>query len=83
MVAEGKVKVSKVQGPASLTMVEVLVVCPDFYWMSHSFKEIPPLLQGLDDGQHLVVDLVILFYWGQQLAVKDHWVPLSICGQLL
>jgi len=74
MVAEGKVKVSKVQEPTSLTTVEflsyhevlkVLVVHSNFHWISCSFKKMSPLFQGPDDSQHfLVVDLIILFHWG-------------------
>jgi len=90
---EGEVKVDKIQGPAGLTMVEllgchevlqVLVVCPYLYWICHSFEEIPLLFQNLDDSQYLlVIDLIVVLYWGQELAVKDHWVLFTIQQGLL
>jgi len=58
-VVEGKVKVSKIQRPMGLIMVElfgyhevlkVLVVYPDFYWMDYSFKKVSSLFQNADDG---------------------------------
>jgi len=46
-------------------VLEVLVVHSNFYQVSHSFKKMSSLFQGLDDGQYFfVVDFVILFYWG-------------------
>jgi len=47
-----EVKASQVQRPMGLAMIEflsrhkvlqVLVVCPDFYWMPSSFQKVPLL----------------------------------------
>jgi len=58
-----EVKVSQVQRPMGLAMVEflscyevlqVLVVCPDFYRVPGSFQKVPPFFQRTDDSEHLV-----------------------------
>jgi len=62
--------VSQVEGPTSLTIVElfscheifkVLVVHLDFYLVSCSFEKVSLLFQSSDDSKHLVMDLVVLF----------------------
>jgi len=43
-----------------------------------------PLIQCIDDSEHLfVMDLVVLFHWRQGFAIKGHWVPFLLSGQLL
>jgi len=62
-------------------VLQVLVVCSDFYWVSGSLQEVPPLFQCTDDSEHLfVMDLVIPFHRKQGLAVKGHWVPFLFSG---
>jgi len=47
--------------------------------MNHFFKKMPLLFQDMDNGQHLlIVDLVIMLYQRQELAVKGHQVLFSI-----
>ena len=68
-VDECKVKVGEVEGPSALSSAEVLcgvpvlevaVVGDNLKQLGKSFQEVPPVLQGLDDGEHLtVVDLVV------------------------
>jgi len=63
--------VSQVEGPTSLTTVElfscheifkVLVVYLDFYLVGCSFEEVSLLFQSSDDSKYLLVmDLVVLF----------------------
>jgi len=77
-----EVKASQVQRLTGLVTVEflsryevlqVLVVYPDFYQMLSSFQKVPPLFQHMDDSEHLfVMDLIVLFYWRQEFAVKSH-----------
>jgi len=56
-------------------VLQVLVVCPDLYWVLGSFQKIPLLFQCIDDGEHLfVVDLIVLFYRRQGFAVEGHQV---------
>ena len=64
-----EIKMQKVKQPSSpspiellgcLEVFQVLVVSPHFAMMLHSFKEVLPLLKGMNDSQHLfVMDLVI------------------------
>ena len=80
IVIEGKVKVDQIEKPLCLPIVQlsygykilqVLVVHPDLYQMSSTFQEMSSLLQNMNDGQYLfVIDLVILFYQGQELLQK-------------
>jgi len=57
------------------------MVCPDFYWVSSFFQKVPPLFQHADDSKHLfVMDLVVLFHWGQGFAVECHWMPFFFSG---
>ena len=77
-----EVEASQVQRPTGLATVEflgrykvlqVLVVCPDFYRVLSSFQKVPLLFQRADDSEHLfVIDLVVLFHWGQGFAVESH-----------
>ena len=65
-------KMQKVKRSLSLSLIEflgclevfqVLVVSPHFDMMLHTFKEVPPLFEGMNDSQHLfVMDLVILLH---------------------
>jgi len=52
-VEEGEVKVDQIKGPLYLPVVQlphghqilqVLVVCPDLYWMSGAFQEVSPVI---------------------------------------
>ncbi|KAG6869884.1 hypothetical protein C0992_001696, partial [Termitomyces sp. T32_za158] len=89
----GEVEVGEVQGPPGLAAVEllghpevlqVLVVRPDFELVPRTLQEMAPLLQGLDDGQHLlVVDLVVVLHGIEALGVEGHGVPLLIIRGLL
>ena len=81
-----EVKASQVQGPTGLATIEflsrhevlqVLVVCPDFYRVPSSFQKMPLLFQRTDDSKHLfVMDLVVLFHQRQGFAVESYRVPL-------
>jgi len=81
-----EVKASQVQRPTGLATVEflshhkvlqVLVVCPDFYWVSSFFQKVPPFFQRMDDSEHLLVmDLVVPFHRRQGFAVESYQVPL-------
>ena len=85
-----EVKASQVQGPTGLATIEflsrhevlqVLVVCPDFYRVPSSFQKVPPLFQHVDDSKHLfVVDLVVPFHRRQGLAVEGHRVLFLLSG---
>ncbi|KAG5338852.1 hypothetical protein C0989_005822, partial [Termitomyces sp. Mn162] len=93
LVVQGEVKVGKVEGLLGLSVVEllghpevfeVLVIGPDLKLMLHTFQEVLPLLEQLDDGQHLLVmDLVVPLHYIQALGVKGHQMPLSILQKLL
>jgi len=88
-----EVEASQVQGPTGLATIEflsrhevlqVLVVCPDFYQVPSFFQKVPPLFQHVDDSKHLfVVDLVVPFHQRQGLAVESYQVPLLFSRQLL
>jgi len=55
------------------------VVCPDLALMFHAFDKVPPLLEGSDDCQHLLVmDLVVPFDGGQGLGEEGDRVPLFV-----
>ena len=57
---------------------EVFVVGPDFKLTRSAFKEVLPLLQCSDNGQHLLVmDLVVLLNWAETLGEEGNWVPFS------
>src|SRR6266403_2728983 len=84
-VVHGKIEPGKVEGPPSLTAVEllcrhevlqVLVVRPDFKLVMRAFQEIAPVLQGMDDCQHLlVVDLIVTFHSIETLGIVGNWMP--------
>ena len=88
-----EVKAGQVQGPMSLAMVEffscyevfqILVVRPDLDWVPGSFQKVSLLFQRADDSEYLfVMGLVVPFHWRQEFAVKGHWVPFLLSGQLL
>jgi len=43
--------------------LQVLVVRLDFHWVLGSLQEVSPLLQCVDDSEHLfVMDLVVSFH---------------------
>jgi len=85
-----EVEASQVQRLTGLATVEflscyevlqVLVVCPDFYQVLSSFQKVPPLFQCADDSEHLfVIDLVVPFHWRQGFAVESHWMPFFFSG---
>ena len=57
---------------------EVFVVHPDFKLTQGAFKEVLPLLQCSDDGQHLlVVDLIVPLDQAETLGEEGNWVPFS------
>ena len=85
-----EVEASQVQRPTGLATVEflgrykvlqVLVVRPDFYRVLSSFQKVPLLFQRADNSEHLfVMNLVVLFHWGQGFAIKSHWVLFFFSG---
>jgi len=85
---ECKVEVGEVERPSGLPPVQllgrhevlqVLVVRPDLALMFCTFDKVPPLLEGSDDCQHLlVVDLIVPFDRGQGLGEEGNWVPLFV-----
>jgi len=85
---ECKVEAGEVEGPSGLPPVQllsrhevlqVLVVRPDFALMFRAFDKVPPLLEGSDDCQHLLVmDLVVPFDRGQGLGEEGDQVPLFV-----
>ena len=55
------------------------MVRPDLALMFRAFDKVPPLLEGSDDCQHLlVVDLIVPFDGGQGLGEEGNWVPLFV-----
>jgi len=85
-----EVEASQVQRLTGLATVEflschevlqVLVVCSDFYQVPSSFQKIPLLFQHANDSKHLLImDLVVLFHYRQGFAVESHWVPFFFSG---
>jgi len=85
-----EVEASQVQRPTGLATVEflghhevlqVLVVCPDFYQVLSSFQKVPLLFQCTDDSEHFfVMDFVILFHQEQGFAVESHWMSFFFSG---
>ncbi len=65
-------------------VLEVLVVCPQLELVFNAFNEVSPLLQGSNNGEHLlVVDLIVAFDRRQGLRHEGDWVPFSvICWDL-
>jgi len=62
-------------------VLQVLVVCPDFYWVPGSFQKVPPLFQDVNDSEHLLVmDLIVPFHQRQGFAIESHWVPFLFSG---
>jgi len=60
-------------------VLQVLVVRPDLALMFCAFDKVPPLLEGLDDCQHLlVVDLVVPYDRGHGLGEEGDRVPLFV-----
>ena len=57
---------------------KVFMVHPDFKLTWGAFKEVPPLLQCSDNGQHLLVmDLIVLLNWAETLGEEGNWVSFS------
>jgi len=55
------------------------VLRPDLALMFRTLNKVPPLLEGLDDCQHLlVVDLVVPFNGGQGFGEEGNQVPLLV-----
>jgi len=87
-VIECKVEAGEVEGPSGLPPVQllgrhevlqVLVIRPDLALMFCAFDEVPPLLEGSDDCQHLlVVDLIVPLYRGEGFGKESDWVPLFV-----
>ena len=84
-VVECEIKLGQVQRPPSLPSVQLLryvevlkgfVVHPDLELMWGTFKEVPPLLQCLDNGQHLLVmDLIVPLNWAETLGEESNRMP--------
>jgi len=52
--------------------------------MFRAFDKVPPLLEGSDDCQDLLVmDLIVLFDGGQGLGEEGDWVPLFVFQRYL
>jgi len=87
-VVECKVEAGEVERPSGLPLVQllgrhevlqVLVVCPDLALMFHALDKVPPLLEGSDDCQHLlVVDLIVPFNGREGLGEESDRVPLFV-----
>jgi len=85
---ECKVEAREVKRPLGLPSVQllgcheilqVLVVHPDLTLMFCTLDKVPPLSEGSDNCQHLlVVDVVVLLYGGQGLREESDWVPLFV-----
>jgi len=85
-VMECEVEAGQVKGPLGLPPVQllgrhevlqVLMVRPDLALIFRALNEVPPLLEGSDDRQHLlVVDLIVLLDGGQGLGEEGNRVPL-------
>jgi len=51
-------------------VLQVLMVCPDFYWVLSSFQKVSLLFQHADNSEHLfVIDLVVPFHQRQGFAI--------------
>jgi len=87
-VLECEVEAAEVERPLGLPPVQllgrhevlqVLVVCPDLTLMFRALNKVPPLLEGSDDCQYLlVVDLVVPFNGGQGFGEEGNQVPFLI-----
>jgi len=85
---ECEVEAEEVERPSGLPPVQllgrhevlqVLVVHRDLALMFRTLDKVPPLLEGSDDCQHLLVlDLVVPFDRGQGLGEESDWVPLFV-----
>jgi hypothetical protein len=52
--------------------------------MSHTFKVVSPLLQTLDDSEHLsIMDLIVALNRIQHLGQEYDWVPCIVIRRLL
>ena len=81
-----EVKASQVQRSTGLATIkflsrhevlQVLVVCSDFYRVPSSFQKVPPLFQRMDDSEHFfVMDLIVPFHQRQEFAIENYWVLL-------
>jgi len=91
-VVECEIEAGEVEGPSGLPPVQllgrhevlqILVVRPDLALMFRAFDKVPPLLEGSDDCQHLlVVDLVVPFDRGQGLGEEgDRALEEAICSK--
>ena len=60
------------------------MICPDLTLMFCALDKVPPLLEGSDDCQHLlVVDLIVPFDGGQGLGEEGDRVPLFVFRRYL
>ena len=87
VVVEHEVGSGKVQRPLSLLLVqllgctevlEVLVVHPNLKLVWGTFKVVLPLLQCMDDCQHLLVmDFIVPLNRAEAFGEESNWVPFS------
>src|ERR1700753_1253033 len=92
LMMEYNIEPGEVERPPALPRVEmwglpevlqILVVGPDLYRVLCSLKEMPPLLERSDNGEHLlVVDFVVPLGVIEAFGEKGHWVPLLVGAQL-
>ena len=83
-----QIEVSEVDEPASLSMIEglggmevggVFMVSEDLYRERGSMEVVSPGFQGTNDSKEFsVVDVVVLFYWGEQLGEVGTGVPFAV-----
>ena len=60
------------------------MVCPDFELVVGAFQEMVPILQSLDDRQHLLVmDLIVPLHGIDAFGVVSDRMPLVILRRLL
>ena len=75
-----EIKICKVKQPLHLTEVcQVLVICKDLDGEGGSIEVMPPGFQSMDDYKELlVIDVVILFSWDEQLGEVGAGMPIAI-----
>src|SRR5260370_34155622 len=92
LVGEGKVEWGQVKIPSGLPTIEllsitevgeVLMVCEYIKPFGGTFEEMPPLLQCLHDGKHLLVmDGIVLLDICKALRHETHWMKMTIILEL-
>ena len=59
---------------------KVLVVCEDLESLHCALEEVVPLIQGMHDGQHLLImDLVVTLCMGEPFGHECNWLVRAIC----